>query len=114
MVATLIGTTVMASLALVAVTAVRGDIPLYDHDLNSKRAYEAAKAGVEDYAFHLYSEPLYWTKCTTVAGTNALNQKGSTTNRRLVPGDTTAEIRDRTAAGHRAEHLQHRGADRRA
>jgi hypothetical protein len=91
MVATLIGTTVMASLALVAVTAVRGDIPLYDHDINSKRAYEAARAGVEDYAFHLYSEPLYWTKCTTVTGPNALNQKGSTTNRRLVPGDTTAK-----------------------
>ena len=91
MVATLIGTTVMASLALVAVTAVRGDIPLYEHDINSKRAYEAARAGVEDYAFHLYSEPLYWSKCTSVEGPNALNQKGSTTNRRLVPGDKTAK-----------------------
>ena len=91
MVATLIGTTVMASLALVAVTAVRGDIPLYEHDINSKRAYEAARAGVEDYAFHLYSDPLYWTKCTGVEGPNALNQIGTTTKRRLVPGDTTAK-----------------------
>ena len=91
MVATLVGITVMASLALAAVTAVRGDIPLYSHDIASKRAFEAAKAGVEDYAFHLYADPTYWTKCTETGTTNAINQKGSTTKRRKVPGDSTAE-----------------------
>ena len=91
MVATLVGTTVMAALALAAVTAVRGDIPLYSHDIASKRAFEAAKAGVEDYAFHLYADSAYWTKCTETGTTNAINQKGSTTKRRKVPGDSSAE-----------------------
>ena len=91
MIATLIGTTVMASLALVAVTAVRGDIPLYSHDLNSKRAYEAARTGVEDYAFHLYANPLYWTAVHRGPAPTPVNQQGSTTNRRKVPGDPTAQ-----------------------
>ena len=87
MVATLIGTTVITALALVAVTAVRGDIPLTSHDLSSKKAYEAARAGVEDYASHLYADSLYWTKCTSVPEPNAVNLKGSTTKRRAVPGE---------------------------
>ncbi len=91
MIATLIGTTVMAALAVVAVTAVRGDIPLYSHDLASKRAYEAARSGIEDYAFRLYNDPTYWTKCTSAPGNPSLNQKGSTANRRKVPGDAKAE-----------------------
>jgi Tfp pilus assembly protein PilX len=90
MIATLIGTSVMAALALVAVTAVRGDIPLYSHDLASKRAYEAARAGVEDYAFRLYNDPTYWTKCLA-SGNPSLNQVGKTTNKRVVPGDAKAE-----------------------
>jgi hypothetical protein len=90
MVATLVATTAMAAFALVTVTAVRGDFPLASHDLQSKRAYEAAKAGAEDYAFHLYAEPTYWTKCTGSA-TNAVNQVNSTTKRRKVPGDAQAE-----------------------
>ena len=69
---------------------MRGDIPLTSHDLSNKRAYEAARAGAEDYAFHLYSEPTYWTKCVP-EGTNAVNLKNSTTKRRKVPGDPTAE-----------------------
>jgi Tfp pilus assembly protein PilX len=91
MVTTLVGTAVMAAMALVAVTAVRNDIPAYSNDLASKRAYEAARAGVEDYAFRLYNDPTYWTKCTSATGNTSLNQKGSTTNRRKVPGDSKAE-----------------------
>jgi hypothetical protein len=90
MVATLIGTAAMAALALVAVTAVRGDIPLYNGDLGNKMATEAARSGIEDYAFRLYNDPNYWTKCVA-SGNPSLNQIGSTANRRKVPGDASAE-----------------------
>ncbi len=96
MIATMIGTTFMLMLALVAVTAVRGDIPLTSKDIASKRAYEAAKAGVEYYAFHLYANAAYWSECTTPASSsgpnpNGLNQVNTTTNRRSLPGDATAQ-----------------------
>jgi hypothetical protein len=90
MVATMIGTTVIAALALVAVTAVRGDMGQTGYDLSSKRAYEAARAGISDYAFHLYADNLYWAKCTNVEGTSPVNQKNSTTKRRTIPGDPSA------------------------
>lgn len=87
LVATLIGTAMVMALAIVAVTAVRGDIPLARHDIGSKKAYEAARAGVEDYASHLYADSLYWTKCAGVPEPSAVNLMGSTTKRRAVPGE---------------------------
>ncbi len=90
MIATLIGITVMMALALVTVTAVQGDISLTSRDETNKQAYEAAKAGIENYAFHLYSDPLYWSKCTNVPEPNAVNQIGSTTKRLSVPGEAEA------------------------
>jgi type II secretory pathway pseudopilin PulG len=87
MIAVLIGMTIVTTLALVAVTAVRGDLPLTSRDLASKKAYEAAKAGVEDYASHLYADSLYWTRCAEVPAPNAVNPSGSTTKRRSVPGE---------------------------
>lgn len=90
MLATIIGVTVITALALVAVTAVRGDIPLTSRDIGNKKAYEAAKAGVEDYASHLYADSLYWTRCAEVPTPNAVNLQGSTTKRRAVPGDPNA------------------------
>lgn len=87
MIATLIGMMIVTALALAAVTAVRGDIPLTSRDLASKKAYEAAKAGIEDYASHVYADSLYWTKCTEVPTPNAVNPSGSTTKRRSVPGE---------------------------
>ena len=90
MLATMIGATVVMSLALVAVTATRGDIPFTSRDIASKKAYEAAKAGIEDYAAHLYADSLYWTKCAEVPAPSAVNKQGSTTKRRAVPGDASA------------------------
>jgi type II secretory pathway pseudopilin PulG len=87
---TTIGLSMVALIALVAVTAVGGDINPTGRDLQRKRAYEAAKAGVNDYSFHLKTDNGYWAKCTKVAAPSAVNQPGSTTNRRQVPGDTTA------------------------
>jgi type II secretory pathway pseudopilin PulG len=87
MIATLIGMMIVTALALAAVTAVRGDIPLTSRDLASKKAYEAAKAGIEDYASHVYADSLYWTRCTEVPTPNAVNPSGSTTKQRSVPGE---------------------------
>lgn len=91
MIATVIGLSVMALLALVAVTAVNGDSQLTGRDLQQKQAYEAAKAGIDDYAYHLHANSSYWTSCANVASPSAVNLMGSTSNRRDVPGNTGAE-----------------------
>jgi type II secretory pathway pseudopilin PulG len=90
MIATVLGATLVIALALVAVTAVNGDIHSQRRDLDQKQAYEAARAGIEDYAFHLSHDTGYWAKCTEVPTPNAINQIGSTAKRRNVPGSTTA------------------------
>ena len=92
MIMTMIGLSLMRALVLVAVTAVSGDTHLTGHDLSQKRAYEAAKAGIDEYAYHLHTDNGYWTKCTDGQPTpNAVNQQGSTANRRPVPGTSGAE-----------------------
>jgi hypothetical protein len=94
MIMTVIGLTLIVLLAAVAVTAVNGDAQLSGHDLSRKQAYEAALAGINEYAFHLHQEPNYWEKCTGAVPTGqptALNQKGSTKNRRPVPGQPNAQ-----------------------
>jgi type II secretory pathway pseudopilin PulG len=90
LIATLIATAMITALALAAVTAVLGNVPLTSRDLSSKKAYEAARDGVEDYASHLYADSLYWTRCTGVPEPSAVNPQGSTTKRRAVPGDPSA------------------------
>jgi hypothetical protein len=88
MITTVIGTTLIAMLVLVSVTAVRGDLHVGRNDLDHKRAYEAAKAGIDDYAFHLHANGNYWGFCTNVPEPSAVNQQGSTAKRRTVPGAT--------------------------
>ena len=66
MIMTVIGLSLMAALVLVAVTAVNGDSHLTARDLQQKQAYEAAKAGIDDYAYHLHANNSYWTTCTEV------------------------------------------------
>jgi hypothetical protein len=90
MIMTTIGLAMVALVVMVGVTAVSGDINPTGRDLQRKRAYEAAKAGINDYAFHLHWDNGYWAKCTNVAPPSAVNQQGSTTNRRQVPGDPNA------------------------
>ncbi len=90
MIVTMIGLSLIATLVLVAVTAVSGDVQLSGYDLNQKRAYEAAKAGIDDYSYHLHGDNGYWSKCTNVAAPSAINQKGSTEKRRPVPGGSGA------------------------
>ena len=91
MLATVIAMSIVMLLAAVAVAAVNGDTHITRRDLDSKRAFEAAKAGIDDYAYHLASNSGYWAECTSVPAPNAVNQQGSTTKRRPVPGGTGAE-----------------------
>ncbi len=91
MIMTVIGLALMAALVLVAVTAVSGDTHLTVRDLQQKQAYEAAKAGIDDYAYHLHANNSYWTSCASMAEPGAVNLQGSTKNRLTVPGTTGAE-----------------------
>jgi Tfp pilus assembly protein PilX len=74
-----------------ALAATNGDLRLTSRDLDDKRAFAAAQAGIADYVFHLNADNTYWTKCTAVPSPHAVNQQGSTANRRNVPGDATAQ-----------------------
>jgi hypothetical protein len=90
MIATVVAMSIIMLLAVVAVAAVNGDTHLTRRDLDGKKAFEAAKAGIDDYAYHLSANSGYWTECTGESS-NAVNQQGSTTKRRPVPGNTGAE-----------------------
>jgi hypothetical protein len=78
----------ITSLTAAAVAATNGDQRLIMRDLDQKRAYQAAQAGIADYSYHLNNDSGYWTRCTGVPTPNAVNQQGSTANRRTVPGAT--------------------------
>lgn len=92
MIMTMIGLALVATLVLVAVSAVGSETHLTSYDLNQKRAYEAAKAGIDDYAYNLHTDNGYWSKCADkIPKPNAVNQRGSTANRRPVPGNGGAE-----------------------
>jgi hypothetical protein len=91
MISVMLGLSLVVALSIVAVTAVSGDLHLTRNDLDHRRAYEAAKAGINDYVFHLHKETDYWSKCTEVKPVNnAVNLQGSTAKRRPVPGNTGA------------------------
>jgi hypothetical protein len=77
-------------LVAVAATASQGDLNLTRADLHHKQAYEAARAGIADYAFHLNQDTNYWARCTNVPEPNAVNPMGSTAKRRQVPGSSGA------------------------
>ena len=91
MIVTVIGMSLIALLVLVAVTAVNGDAQLTSQDVSHKQAYEAAKAGIDEYAYHLHVNTAFWSKCVEVAAESPVNQQGSTKNRRKVPGMPSAE-----------------------
>lgn len=93
MIMTVIGVTLVALIAAVTVVAASGDSHQTAAGANRQQAYEAALAGIHEYAFHLHENQEYWAECTRAAtkeaagGTPiALNEMGSTANRRPVPG----------------------------
>ena len=73
-----------------ALAATNGDLGLVRRDLDDKRAYAAAQAGIADYSFHLNNDNSYWSRCASVPAPNAVNQQGSTANRRAVGGSSDA------------------------
>ena len=93
MIMTVIGLSLIALLVAVAVAAVNGDIHLSASDLSRNRPTRRPRPGIDDYAYHLHTDNGYWAKCTDVSGTNAVNQQGSTANRRPVPGQRRANTR---------------------
>ena len=66
MITVMLGLSLTVALSLVIVAAVTGDLQQTRNDLDHRRAFEAAKAGVNDYIFHLHKENNYWTHCTDV------------------------------------------------
>ena len=84
-----LGATFLVSLLVTAaLAATNDDQRLISLDLEQKRAYAAAQAGIADYTYHLNNDSGYWTRCTNVPTPNAVNQQTSTANRRPVPGST--------------------------
>jgi Tfp pilus assembly protein PilX len=74
-----LGALTVTSLLIAAVfVAVNGDVHLSQRDLDAKRAYAAARAGVDAYLYQLNQNPNYWHTCS--------NDVQSTTS---VPGSTT-------------------------
>jgi type II secretory pathway pseudopilin PulG len=86
MVAVLGAISLVSMLAAATLASTNGDINLVQYDLNHRRAHAAAQAGIADYSFHLNNDNSYWARCTEVPSPHAINQKGSTAQRRSVPG----------------------------
>jgi Tfp pilus assembly protein PilX len=91
-----IGVMLVTSLLLIATfTAANGDIQLTHNDTSAKKAYYAAQAGIDDYAYHLTQDGNYLSYCTEPPTSNpALNQFPETTHRATVPstnGEATNE-----------------------
>lgn len=86
MIAVIGAISLVSMLAGATLAATNGDINLVKYDLDHRRAHAAAQAGIADYSFHLNNDNGYWARCTTVPSPNAVNQKGSTANKRSVPG----------------------------
>jgi len=89
--ATILGGAVMGLVVVTAVTAARGELNVTRADLAQKQAYEAARAGIADYAYHLNQDTNFWTRCENVPAPTAVNLSGSTAKRRSVPGTTGSQ-----------------------
>ncbi|MGZ4187826.1 MAG: hypothetical protein ACXVFA_19010, partial [Solirubrobacteraceae bacterium] len=60
-----LGVMLVTSLLVAAVlVAVAGDTNTTRHDLDSKRAYSAARAGLNAFLYNLDQNPNYWGTCT--------------------------------------------------
>jgi Tfp pilus assembly protein PilX len=80
-----------------AYVAVLSDTGLSRNDLDQKRAYAAAQAGIQQYDYDVNQNPNYWETCPSPSGTIGSADSGSTesyTDTPIVastaPGGTTA------------------------
>ena len=87
---------------VVAAGAVNGDLNLTRNDLDHKQAYEAARAGIADYAYHLNKDTNYWTRCTI--GADAERGQPAGFDHQPAPGarDQRRHLRDRADPPHGA------------
>ena len=100
MIMAVLGLSLSSPSSLVAVTAVNGDIHLTRNDLDHKQAYEAAQAGIDDYAFHLHDDTGYWANAPPSRNRcNAVNQHGLDRESAPGPGPHRRPIRDRADPG---------------
>jgi Tfp pilus assembly protein PilX len=60
---------VCSLLVAAALEAANGDIDLSHRDTLQKQAYYAALAGVQEFEYHLQSNPDYWETCSSPANT---------------------------------------------
>jgi Tfp pilus assembly protein PilX len=85
-----LGAMVVTSLLISATfIALEGEAHLSQADLDGKRAYYAAQAGLNAYLYHLNNDSTYWQTCandTTVSGTNP-------TGWTAVPGNASESYR---------------------
>ena len=94
LVAVTISMMVLGIFAVSAWAAANNALPMTGKDSDSKRAYEAAEAGVQWYQFQIQRDTNYWTKCADTP--NSIYLKGgrpavsSTTGWRNVPGSAEA------------------------
>ena len=78
-------TALTALITAAAYVAVNGDINSGNHDLQGKRAYYAASAGVNDYLYQLNEQPDYWKTCNPNDTQGLTGVPGATTAHRLDP-----------------------------
>lgn len=77
MITVILTMSVLSMLAVAALGAATGDMPLARKDQDRKRALSAAQAGVDWYAYRLRVNPDYWVKCADDADDSApLTSKG--------------------------------------
>jgi Tfp pilus assembly protein PilX len=85
-----LGAMVVTSLLISATfVALDGEAHLSQSDLDGKRAYYAAQAGLNAYLYQLNTDPTYWQTCadnTTISGTNP-------TGWTAVPGNSNESYR---------------------
>src|SRR5215218_3397941 len=65
MINVMFGMLALGTLTVSAWAVTTGDIPVARADQDHKRAYEAAQAGLQWYAYELDRDSAYWTKCNT-------------------------------------------------
>ncbi len=112
---------VLAILTAGIINTVQADTPTARQDQDRKAAYAAAEAGMNAYLFRLANNPDVWANCTSIGGTQFVNQQwnGSGADPRAwrnVPGSAGPVHRraDPEQHAHVVRHEQRDGVDARA
>jgi len=77
--------TITALMLAASFSAVLEDTGLSRNDLDQKRAYAAAQAGVAQYDYDLNQDPNYWEQCLEPSGTIGATDSGSTETYAITP-----------------------------